>query len=260
MIPPIALREPVGPPGAPLLLLGPSLGTSTVLWDEAAVSLRAHFRVAAWDLPGHGRADAASEPFVVGELADAVVEAVDGFGEEHVLYAGVSLGGAVGLELALRHGERLLALAVVCSGASIGTPSSWRERAERVLRVGTASLVVESATRWFAPTTLARSPSIASTLLESLADVDDESYSRCCEALADYDIHDRLAELQLPVQAIWADQDVVTPESSSREIVDGVARGELAAVQNAGHLAPAERPEEIAELLRSFFAARAVAA
>ena len=260
MIPPIALREPVGPPGAPLLLLGPSLGTSTKLWDEAAVVLGAHFRVAAWDLPGHGRADVASEPFVVGELADAVIGAVDRFDDERVLYAGVSLGGAVGLELALRHGERLLALAVVCSGASIGTPSSWHERAARVLREGTGSLVAESASRWFAPTTLARSPARTTALLEFLTDVDDESYARCCEALADYDIHDRLAELQLPVQAIWADQDVVTPESSSREVVDGVARGELAAVRNAGHLAPAERPDEIAQLLQSFFAARAVAA
>jgi pimeloyl-ACP methyl ester carboxylesterase len=189
-----------------------------------------------------------------------VIDAVDELGEARVLYAGVSLGGAVGLELALRHADRLLALSVICSGASISTPSLWRDRAARVLHDGTGSLIAESATRWFAPTALSRLPAITTALLDGLADVDDGSYALCCAALAEYDVHDRLAQLQLPVQAIWADHDVVSPEPDSREIVNRVAIAEIAEVTGAGHLAPAERPDEIAALLASFFAATAVAA
>ncbi len=61
----------------PLLVVGPSLGTSTVLWTETAALLGNDFDVIGWDLPGHGVSPAASETFSVAELADAVVELVD---------------------------------------------------------------------------------------------------------------------------------------------------------------------------------------
>ena len=44
-----------GRPDLPLLVLGPSLGTSaTALWSAAAQHLARDFQVVAWDLPGHG--------------------------------------------------------------------------------------------------------------------------------------------------------------------------------------------------------------
>ena len=46
-VPPIAVTAPVGPADAPLLLLGPSLGTSTILWDDVAPALAERYRVAA---------------------------------------------------------------------------------------------------------------------------------------------------------------------------------------------------------------------
>ena len=56
-VPTIALTAPVGPDDAPLLVLGPSLGTSTILWENALPVLASRYRVVAWDLPGQiGRA------------------------------------------------------------------------------------------------------------------------------------------------------------------------------------------------------------
>ena len=52
--PSIALTAPVGPEGAPLVVLGPSLGTSTILWEQVMPQLAQRYRVVAWDLPGHG--------------------------------------------------------------------------------------------------------------------------------------------------------------------------------------------------------------
>ena len=90
-----------GPADAPLLLLGPSLGTSAdTLWAPAARHLRAHLRVVAWDLPGHGRSPAA-EPFTIADLAAAVLALADRLGAETFHYAGDSVGGAVGLQLLL---------------------------------------------------------------------------------------------------------------------------------------------------------------
>ena len=252
-VPLLAASAPLGPDGAPLLVLGPSLGTSTILWDPAAALLRTEFRTLAWDVPGHGHSPAATDPFSMAELAQGLIKLLDELGEQRVLFAGVSLGGAVGLELLLAHPERVAAAAIICSGAVIGTAQGWRDRAAAVRSAGTASLVVPSAQRWFAPESIARDPDLTGRLLHSLRDADDGSYALCCEALAEYDVRPALDRIETPLLAVWGEYDQVTPESSAVEIASGVQRGHLAEVAGASHLAPAEDPAAVAGLLTEFF-------
>ena len=83
-------------------------------------------------------------------------------------YAGVSLGGTVGLQLALDHPDTVAAVAVICSGAQIGDPAAWHERADLVRRAGTPVMVEGSARRWFAPGSIERDQATATALLSSL--------------------------------------------------------------------------------------------
>jgi 3-oxoadipate enol-lactonase len=251
--PEIAITAPEGAALGPLLVLGPSLGTSTILWEDAEPALKERYRVATWDLPGHGRAPSPSEGFSVGEVADAVADAVRGLGEQRVLYAGVSLGGAVGLELLLRHPDLVTAAAIVCSGAKLGEAAGWHDRARQVREQGTASLVSASAGRWFAPESIARRPELSGRLLHALRDADDEGYARCCEALADFDARDRLSTIAAPVLAVWGEYDAVTPEASAVEIASSVQDGRAVRIADAAHLAPAEQPEVVARELVEFF-------
>jgi len=251
-VPRIVAAAPTGPADAPLLVLGPSLGTSAIVWDAAAARLRTRFRTLQWELPGHGTGPAARESFTVAELAEGVIRLLDELGETRVSYAGVSLGGAVGLEVLLAHRDRVDAAAIVCSGAVIGTPAAWAERAAMVRASGTGSVVVASAQRWFAPESMSRAPEITGRLLNSLRDADAESYALCCEALARYDVRGRLAEIAAPVLTVWGEFDEVTPEASSVEVAVGVADGRSAEVVAAGHLAPAEQPDDVARVLSDF--------
>nr|WP_194241650.1 alpha/beta fold hydrolase [Galbitalea soli] len=237
------------------MLLGPSLGTSTLVWEPAATRLSERYRVVRWDLPGHGRSPAATAPFTMAELALAVAALAEeaGADEPGILFAGVSMGGAVGLELLLARPGLVRAAAILCSGAVIGSPEGWRERARAARSTGTASLVVASAERWFAPGSMARDPDLSGRLLHSLRDADDESYALCCEALAGYDVRARLAEIATPVLAVWGGHDAVTPQASAAEIASGVPHGRLAGLPEAGHLAPAEQPAAVTELLTAFF-------
>ena len=155
-------------------------------------ALAARYRVMAWDLPGHGSAPAARDPFTVAELAEALARAIDERGAGRVLYAGVSLGGAVGLELLLSRPGLVARAAIIASGAKIGEPAGWHERAAQVRAQSTSSIVAASAQRWFAPGSIERQPDLSGRLLHALQDADDESYALCCEALADYDVRARL--------------------------------------------------------------------
>ena len=74
----------------------------------------------------------------------------DSLGIERFAYAGVSLGGAVGLHLAVHHPERVESLAVICSSAHFNGSKPWEERAARVRARGARQWLVESAdARWF---------------------------------------------------------------------------------------------------------------
>ncbi|TFB16005.1 alpha/beta fold hydrolase [Microbacterium sp. 3H14] len=245
----IAVTDPVGPADAPLLVLGPSLGTSAIVWEGVVPALARTHRVVLWDLPGHGAAPPADAPFSVADLADAVADV----GADRIRYAGVSLGGAVGLEIMLRHPELVESAAILCSGAAIGMPEGWHDRAAQVRAQSTSSLIIGSAQRWFAPGSVAAHPDITGRLLHVLQDTDDESYALCCEALAEFDVRDRLGEIRTPVLAVWGAHDAVTPETSAREIADGVRHGRARGIAEASHLAPVDDPVAVGQLLTEFF-------
>ena len=238
-----------GTAGAPLLVLGPSLGTSTLVWDSAATLLAPHYEVIAWDLPGHGLSAPARESFSMTELADAVLELAEG---RCFHYSGVSLGGAVGLELALRHPDRLHRLAMVCSLAAFGQPEAWRARAAQVRVQSTSVLVGASAGRWFSPDSIARLPEVTGRLLHDLADTDDESYALCCEALAGYDLTRQLGSLAVPLLAISGADDPVATTTAVAELAAAVPDGRAADIPGAGHQASAEMPDAVAALLIEF--------
>lgn len=240
----------------PLLVLGPSLGTSAAtLWTACAAGLTDAFDVLAWDLPGHGHnSSVADEGFTMAELAAGVLRVVDDVCAErpdasfHV--AGDSVGGAVSLQLALDAPERVRSLAVLCSGARIGTAESWAERVETVSASGTSALVSASAERWFGPGFLEREPDRGSALLHALADAADRGYAQVCAALADFDVRHRLGEVAVPVLAVAGSADVATPPATVREVADGVPRGRYVELDGVAHLAPAEAPDQVARLLR----------
>jgi 3-oxoadipate enol-lactonase len=250
------LLSPQRPLGdKPLLVAGPSLGTSSLLWTRTGVLLGDDYDVVAWDLPGHGISPAATEPFSVAELADAVVELVDSIAPgARFHYAGVSLGGATGLQLGIKHGERLKSLSVQCTGAKLGTPEGWLERAETVRNQGTPVMIQGSAQRWFGPGFMDREPELSSRLLHSLRDADRFSYAFCCEALASFDVREELGSIRVPTQAVAGAEDTVAPPSFAKEIVDGITAGggtaNAVTLEGVAHLAPAEAPAHVAELLR----------
>lgn len=252
----LAFTEPVGPADAPLLILGPSLGTSTILWESVLPEIAVSHRVVAWDLPGHGASAPASEAFSVDDLADAVAGAARDLGADRLRYAGVSLGGAVGLALLLRHPSLVERAAILCSGAMIGEPDDWHARAAQVRAQSTSSLLIGSAQRWFAPGSIARHPALTGRLLHALQDADDESYARCCEALATFDVRARLGEIAAPVLAAWGEWDAVTPEACAQEIADGVRDGRTTRIVNASHLAPVDAPAAVVAELNDFLTER----
>lgn len=236
-----------GPHSAPPLLLGPSLGTSYALWDKVAPELSVTHRVIRWDLPGHGGSAAGliGPGASVGDLARLVLALADSLGIGQFAYAGVSLGGAVGLHLAVHHPERVSSLAVICSSAHFNGAKPWEERAAMVRREGLASLVESADARWFTP------GFTVPELVADQRDTDPDAYAACCDALAAFDLRDRLPEISVPTLLIAGREDKATPPPHLRELADAVAGSALVEIPGAAHLAPAQCPQAVLTALRA---------
>ncbi|KOV85579.1 alpha/beta fold hydrolase [Nocardia sp. NRRL S-836] len=227
---------------ARLLVVGPSLGTAVSQLWQACVAELTGFEVIGWDLPGHGGAPRATGPFTVQDIADAVeAQAKDLARGRGTGYAGVSFGGAVGLELAARDDTVFDQVVCVAAAPTIGEPRMWHERAALVRKSGTAAVVEGASRRWFAPGFAEREPDTVDALFTALTEVDDESYAWACEALALF----KAREVVRPVHAVAGEHDVVVPA----EVMAQMNSTSYWVVERSGHLPPVENPQAVAQVL-----------
>lgn len=241
-----------GPEDAPVLVIGPSLGTTWHMWDRQVPELTQHWRVFRYDLPGHGGAPAHAAPSVA-ELADRLIATLDGLGVQRFGYAGCSIGGAVGADLALRHPHRVASLALVASSPRFGTADEFRQRGVIVRTNGLEPMARTAPERWFTPGFAAAQPAIVEWAVQMVRTTDPGCYIAACEALAAFDIRDHLARIGVPTLVLVGAEDQVTGPAEARTLVAGIPDARLALVPGASHLAPVEQPAAVCDLLLTHF-------
>jgi pimeloyl-ACP methyl ester carboxylesterase len=237
-----------------VLVVGAGLGTAVEpLWGLAASGIGDRVEVLGVDLPGHGQSPATDEPFTVADLASAVRGlAAQAAAGRPVWYAGVSLAGAVAIELAMAPGP-FRAVAALAAAARFGEPDEWHERADLVRRAGTPMMVSGSAERWFAPGFVDRDPATANRLLLALSEADDASYACCCEALAEFDASSRLGSVTVPLLVGPGELDAVVTVDAAEAAAAAAPGARLHVFEGCAHQPPAEMPYLVAEVLTGHF-------
>lgn len=239
-----------GPHDAPVLVLGPSLGTDTGLFDAQAAEFAGSHRVVRYDLRGHGGSEVVPGPCTVADLADDVLGLLDSLGVGRFSYAGVSIGGAVGLQLALRVPDRVERLAVLASAARFANAESYAERAQQVRAEGTEFLVPSRTGLWFTAEFAESEPAEAGRLVAMLRSTPAEGYAACCDAIAEFDIRSRIGEITAPTLVLAGAEDPATTGELMRELAEGIPGAQFVVVPGAGHLPNATHPAEVNAALR----------
>ncbi|MEY4102666.1 MAG: hypothetical protein RIR88_800 [Actinomycetota bacterium] len=237
-----------------VLILGNALGTDVHLWDLALPTLEAKKAVLRWDLPGHGKSPAATGSFTIAEIATGVIALADEYGVDRFDYAGVSIGGAVGLELARLYPDRVKRLITVCTAPKSGTTEMWVERAAQVRAEGTASLVPGIPDRWFAPDFPARDPLTTEKVLAMVVATNDEDYAKLCVALGGFDAWATLGDITAPTLIIAGALDPIATSGAAQKTADGVTDGQCLIVEHTSHQAIVEKPLEVARAIADFLA------
>jgi 3-oxoadipate enol-lactonase len=118
-----------GPAGAPVVVLGNSLGTTREVWAPQAAVLAERFRLLRFEHRGHGGSPAPPGPYTIDELGADMIALLDGFGVPTASYCGISLGGMIGMWLATHAPERIDALGLCCTSAYLPPAAFWTGRA-----------------------------------------------------------------------------------------------------------------------------------
>ena len=248
-----------GPAGAPILVLSSSVGTATELWRPQLAALTDRFRVVRVEHPGHGAAPSGDAvggvdpPATLAALGARLLRLLDGWGIERVSYAGLSLGGMVGMWLAAYAPDRVERLALLCTSAYLPPVRGWRERAATVRAEGTAAIADTVVGRWFTPAFAAANPAVVAAHRAMLTAVDPTGYAACCEAIGGMDLRADLSRIVAPTLVIAGADDPATPVEHARVIAAGVPGARLEVLAGAAHLANVEQPERTTRLLLDHF-------
>lgn len=232
-----------GREGAPVLVLANSLGTTQELWSRQLPELAERFRVLTYDHPGHGASSLPGMPCTVDALAQDLRSLLDELGLERVSLCGVSLGGMVGMALALAAPDRVERLVLACTSAHLGPPDAWLERARVVRGDGMAAIADTVVGRWFTPGFAQAKPETVATFRSLLASTPPEGYARCCEAIAVWDARERISEIAAPVLVVAGADDPATPVEHAELVASLIPGARLTVLDHAAHLANVERAE-----------------
>lgn len=243
-----------GASGDPCVVFASALGTDRRLWQRQVEAVPAGYRALVYDHPGHG-ASTLGDPgrsWDTAALAHGVVELLDALGMERFAFVGLSLGGSVGLQLALDCPQRVSRLVCCCARADSPEPYAalWRSRIEKVRSGGMPAIAVETLAKWFpdqAHLPLQTPPfELARDMLEATS-VD--GYVACASTLTRLDLLGRLPRLAVPCHFLAGESDAAISPAVVAELHAKVPGSSYTILPGAGHLANLDRPEEFSTWL-----------
>jgi 3-oxoadipate enol-lactonase len=112
----IGIYHEVHGEGEPVLLIG-GLGSDVSMFAAMVKRLARTCRVVAFDNRGAGRTDKPDAPYSIAMMADDAVGLLDALGISAAHLVGISMGGSIALDVALRHPDRVRGLVLVSASA-----------------------------------------------------------------------------------------------------------------------------------------------
>ncbi len=253
--------------GEPLLLIGGYGGSSANLLPEYVAGFARTFRVITFDHRGTGQSDMFDGPTSIAQMADDAAGLLDALGIGHAHLMGISMGGYIAQELALRHPERVAGLVLGCTHCGrpvrvapppevLGmiAPEAWAglEPREAARRAWAAQYTPEfiAASREFLEAVLDR-------VLAHPTPV--ATRARQMEAIQAWSSHERLHELTAPTLIITGDRDALIVPENARILHERIAGSRLYVIKDAAHMFHHSHPDETVRVVTEFLTSRGTA-
>jgi pimeloyl-ACP methyl ester carboxylesterase len=248
-----------GPAHGPIAVLIHGWSSSSYTWKPLLPSLQRRFRCLEVDLPGFGNSPPSRQRPTIASYAELIAGVIRWTGQDSAVVLGHSMGGMIGITLALMYPllvERLVLLNPAISGRlstfvnSLVAPHIMFERFDATGRLLSF---------------LERTPlDYSDYLLKPIAfaeraDISDEDYARiradarrpgqgrtraqCFWAMRRADLRGKLAALEVPALVLWGAEDNTVPLRDAGTVAAEWPQADLRIIPNAGHWPQFETPE-----------------
>ena len=239
-----------GQENAPVIVFSNSLGTDKGMWQPQVTAFEQQFKVVTYDTRGHGQSDVIEET-TVQNLAEDVIDILNGLNIEKAHFCGISMGGMAALWLGIHHADRFHSITVANSAAKIWTAEGWNARADAVTANGLADLVTTTHARWFSEQFDYQHDALAQRTIQSLATTPALGYAESCRALAKADLSTEIQQITVPTLIIAGAFDPVTTVADGVFMQQQIQKCELAVIDTS-HLSNIEQPELFTQTLSQF--------
>ena len=213
-------------------------------WILQYTRLKNNFNVAAVDLPGHGQSAGPGEQDVAA-YASWVKKLLEGLGIARPLLIGHSLGAAICLHFAIRHGDAAAAVVPVGGGVRMPVNPAILEG----LKQDPAAIIGLAAKFSVAKANRER---LSGLITENLSRVDPLILHGDFTACDKLDITGAVAGIGIPALVICGTEDKMMPPAFSEYLGKHITGARLALIAGAGHCVMLENPEAFNAALTDF--------
>jgi pimeloyl-ACP methyl ester carboxylesterase len=244
----------------PAVVLLHAFPCAGAMWEPQAASLvDAGFRVLVPDLPGFGASPLPEAGPSLDAVAATLIAMIDEREAGPCILGGVSLGGYLVMAI-LRARPDLARGVMLCGTKATADGDDARASRERLARMvmdapDDTGRILEQAVLpgLLGETTRTSRPAVVEQVRGWLADAQAESVAWYQRAMAARpDSRPVLAGLAAPALVVWGVEDTLSPRVEQDLMVERLAIGEFAVIEDAGHLAGVERPDAVAEAVGRF--------
>ncbi len=203
-------------------------------------------RVFALDLPGHGKSQGRGQQSV-GAYARQVLDWLQGLGMPEAIFIGHSLGSAIALTLAVTYPEHVTGLGLLGAGARLMVRQDILADSANPTTFHNA--VASIITAAFSPSTDSRLADLAAKrMAETRPSVLHGDFIACHE----FDLLERVEEIQQPTLVLCGSEDQLTPLRNSQLLAGAIPNASLEVIPDAGHMVMLEKPKEVVTALEKF--------
>jgi len=233
------------PSKRPPVILIHGAGGNYLTWPPQIRRLAGE-RTYALDLPGHGQSEGIGR-HSIDEYADDVLTFMKVLNIRAAVLAGISMGSAIALILALKHPKKIVGLALLGGGAKMRVASKILETAgnSNTFR-STVEMINENC---FSANT---SPSLVQLSKQNMLKIRPPVLLGDFLACNEFDVTDQLEKIKIPALIVCGSEDKMMPLKHSQSLHEGIASSQLHVLENAGHMVMLEQPARVASLLKKF--------
>lgn len=242
----------------PLVVFLHGIGGNRSNWAEQVAHIGQHARAVAWDARGYGESedDPREGPPEFADFSADLLRLIGHFGADRAHVVGLSMGGRIAMDFAVRHPGRVASL--VLADTHLGFGNFSEEERAAFIRLREEPLRAGQTMRDLAPAVAKTlmgddaGPAIEKRLVESMAAIKPENYLRSIACMVNSDRFDALEAIAAPTLVLAGGADRLTPLEMAYQIAARIPGARCMQIHRAGHLSNIEAPLAFNMLLDAF--------